>query len=304
MSPEQVRGASSVDHRADLYSLGMCLFHMLTGEFAYYSANHGDILVGICTLPLPKLREKAPWLPESVEQWFQRACAKEPLERFQSADEMTEALQATGAASPSPMSKHQSVPEGRIAPETLVGFAAPPALATMHSDAAQLSLARTQALSPGPSPMPGGVTAPIAIVTHAEPRAVTGDEWVPPPRRNFVPWVVGAGIGLFALALLGLTLRFTSRDAPASATAMPSANGKVPADRVPASLPPAVTEAEAAPEPARAPAPGSVSSVAAQSAPSAVGPSRAETPKRRQKADATVAPAAPPSKAPGSDLGF
>ncbi|MDF3071958.1 MAG: serine/threonine protein kinase, partial [Polyangiaceae bacterium] len=63
MSPEQVRGASSVDHRADLYSLGMCLFHMLTGEFAYYSANHGDILVGICTLPLPKLREKAPWLP-------------------------------------------------------------------------------------------------------------------------------------------------------------------------------------------------------------------------------------------------
>src|SRR3954471_3003413 len=94
MSPEQVRGASSVDHRADLYSLGMCLFRMLTGDYAYYSPNYSDILIAICTLPLPQLREKAPWVPETVEPWFQRACAKEPLERFQSADEMTEALQA------------------------------------------------------------------------------------------------------------------------------------------------------------------------------------------------------------------
>src|SRR4051812_33125682 len=94
MSPEQVRGASSVDHRADLYSLGMCLFHMLTGDYAYYSPNYSDILVAICTLPLPFLREKSPWVPVTVEQWFQRACAREPLERFQSADEMSEALQA------------------------------------------------------------------------------------------------------------------------------------------------------------------------------------------------------------------
>src|SRR5258707_11738365 len=106
MSPEQVRGASSVDHRADLYSLGMCLFHMLTGDFAYYSLNYSDTLIGICTRPLPHLREKAPWVPEAVEMWFQRACAKEPLERFQSADEMTEALHA--AAGGAALSKHKS----------------------------------------------------------------------------------------------------------------------------------------------------------------------------------------------------
>src|SRR5689334_7524736 len=123
MSPEQVRGASSVDHRADLYSLGMCLHHMLTGEFCFYSPNFSDILIAICTQPLPLLRSKAPWVPEAVEQWFQRACAKEPLERFQSADEMTEALAA--AAGASLLQKHKSFPEGRIAPETLVGYAAP-----------------------------------------------------------------------------------------------------------------------------------------------------------------------------------
>src|SRR5690606_21068934 len=114
MSPEQVRGASSVDHRADLYSLGMCFFHMLTGEYAFYAPSFSDILIGICTQPLPLLREKAPWVPEAVEQWFQRACAKEPFDRFQSADEMTEALAA--AAGTSPLSKHKSFPEGRIAP--------------------------------------------------------------------------------------------------------------------------------------------------------------------------------------------
>src|SRR3954471_2370651 len=132
MSPEQVRGASSVDHRADLYSLGMCLFHMLSHEFAFYSDNYSDILVGICTEPLPLLRAAAPWVPESVEQWFQRACAKEPLERFQSADEMTEALQA--AAGGLMLSKNKSSPEGRIAPETLVGYASP-GLATLQLDA-------------------------------------------------------------------------------------------------------------------------------------------------------------------------
>jgi hypothetical protein len=115
---------------------------MLTGDFAFYSPNYSDILVGICTEPLPQLRAKAPWVPEGVEHWFQRACAKEPLERFQSADEMIEALRA--AAGTSPLSKHQSVPEGRIAPETLVGYATP-AVTALQPDASPLSLARTQA---------------------------------------------------------------------------------------------------------------------------------------------------------------
>jgi eukaryotic-like serine/threonine-protein kinase len=213
MSPEQVRGASSVDHRADLYSLGMCLYHMLTGEFAFYSDNYSEILVGICTLPLPSLRAKAPWVPPAVELWFQRACAKQPLERFQSADELVEALQA--AAGHAALSKHQSVPEGRIAPETLVGYAAPPAIATQDEDASSASLARTQRLpqvvhssatSPGFSgPSTAVPLAPLATsVSSNERRFLSGDFALPTRRPR--PLLIGAALGLLAIVSIAVTL--------------------------------------------------------------------------------------------------
>ncbi len=310
MSPEQVRGASSVDHRADLYSLGMCLFQMLTGDYAFYRPNFSDTLVAICTQPLPKLRDKAPWVPEAVEQWFQRACAKEPLERFQSADAMTEALQATGTGTP--LSKHQSAPEGRIAPETLVGFASPPALGLQ--DATPLGLARTQALAPTPGLVPGAVTAPIAIAVNPPARAsVSGDDWAPPPRRNFGPWVLGAVLGLVALLVLALGLRLLSREGPAVAS--PN-GGSIPRDLPPPPSEPRTESAlrVAAPEPV-SPAPEPVSSVAAEAAPSPAVSNDAretgetgETRKKRLKGSAPSPAASPPAtpapKAQGSDLGF
>src|SRR5262249_37865452 len=53
MSPEQVRGASQVDARADLYSLGMVFYNMLTGDYAFNGESFSDILIAICTQPLP-----------------------------------------------------------------------------------------------------------------------------------------------------------------------------------------------------------------------------------------------------------
>ncbi|HVY26341.1 MAG TPA: protein kinase [Polyangiaceae bacterium] len=313
MSPEQVRGASSVDHRADLYSLGMCLFHMLTGEFAYYSPNYSDILVGICTLPLPRLREKAPWVPETVEQWFQRACAKEPLERFQSADEMSEALQAA-AGGLTPPSKHKSVPEGRIAPETLVGYAAP-ALVTVQLEQPPLSLARTQ---PVAMPLPGAATTPglaptppipIAVSAGTGESIVTGD-WVP-PRRNLRPLLLGAGIGLVAVVALLLVSKLFGTAEPASAVTGASAAATGPAAPSPATAPSAVPLVEPSP---KAPAsPGS--SVAAESAPSEptappispkkAAPSPASAPKKSPSGAAGPRPGpGPATKTSGSDLGF
>jgi len=92
MSPEQARGVSTVDARSDLYSLGMVFYNMLTGSYAFYGESFADVLVAICTAPLPDLRAAAPWVPESVAHWFQRACAREARDRFQTADELVEAL--------------------------------------------------------------------------------------------------------------------------------------------------------------------------------------------------------------------
>ncbi len=324
MSPEQVRGASSVDHRADLYSLGMCLFHMLTGDFAYYSPNYSDILIGICTLPLPSLREKAPWAPEAVEHWFQRACAKEPLERFQSADEMSEALQAAGGGMP--LSKHKSFPEGRIAPETLVGYAAP-ALATLHIDTGPASLARTQqvVMTPG-QPVVVPAPVPIAVSTHgrSEPSGTTSasgttGDWKP-PTRGVPPLVLGVGLGLLVVCLLGIALAFMApgdERSAAAPSASASVSGAVSAavitspERQPLQVIPAPQPIEPSPPPTPA-----VSSVAAEittpgEAPHGQ-PGARSTRATEQKARAipALAPAAPapakaaPAKPPGSDLGF
>lgn len=99
MSPEQVRGASSVDHRADLYSFGMVIYNMLTGTFAFEGQSFGDLLVSICTDPLPELSRTAPHLPAELDAWFRKACAREPDDRFQSAGELVTAfLEAVGEA--------------------------------------------------------------------------------------------------------------------------------------------------------------------------------------------------------------
>jgi len=306
MSPEQVRGASSVDHRADLYSLGMCLFHMVTGEYAHYSPSYSEILVAICTRPLPLIREKAPWLPAPMEGWFQRACAKLPIDRFQSADEMTEAIQAA-AGGASPLSKHKSVPEGRIAPETLVGFAAPP-FTTLQLQTGDPALSQTQLLDQPASAEPA--IAPVAIAIAKDGPAVTGaDEWRA-PRRRFRPWAIGAGLALLAISSLAVTLQLVGRRdstnpaLPAGPPAARSSSSSAPhTDREPAAPLTDTSPALPAPLPAAVEGPAAVSSMAAERAPPPTRPLR--------KSPRPVAgPPEPPArrveapKGAGSDLGF
>jgi len=99
MSPEQARGLKSVDHRTDVYSLGMVTYMMLTGQCAFSGESFGDILVAICTQPLPSINLIATWLPPGLDVWLQRACAREPAERYQSIDELLEGLYAAAGVS-------------------------------------------------------------------------------------------------------------------------------------------------------------------------------------------------------------
>ena len=122
MSPEQVRGANAVDSRSDLYSLGMVFYNMLTGGYAFNGDSFADVLVAICTGPLPDLRAAAPWVPASVAEWFQRACARDVQQRFQSADELIEGLDLALGVSTGAYPR-QSSPEVRV--DTLRGHGPP-----------------------------------------------------------------------------------------------------------------------------------------------------------------------------------
>ncbi len=136
MSPEQIRGAAHVDHRADLYSLGIVFYNMVTGSHAFDGPSYSDVLVAICTQSLPDIRVAAPWLPPALGAWFDKACARERDARFQSADEMVEALQQ--AAGPSARLARPSTPDEIGGPSgTLVGHVPPHAAATIVASSAK-----------------------------------------------------------------------------------------------------------------------------------------------------------------------
>ncbi len=94
MSPEQVTAQKVIDHRSDLWALGVVAFEALTGQRPFDGPSFGALAVKIATGAPPKPTEVNPSLPPSVDLWFAKACAREPAARFASAKEMTEAFRA------------------------------------------------------------------------------------------------------------------------------------------------------------------------------------------------------------------
>jgi hypothetical protein len=92
MAPEQIMSAREVDQTADVYSLGVLAFQMLTGELPFKGSNPGQVLYGHLQKPPPDPRELAPNMPPSVALALQKALAKSPEERFQTAGEFVAAL--------------------------------------------------------------------------------------------------------------------------------------------------------------------------------------------------------------------
>lgn len=89
--PEQVRG-EEMDHRGDLYSVGVMMFELLTGRLPFTGPNSMDILLAHATEPPPTFGELGlrGWVPKEVERLVFDTLAKAPEERPQSARELAE----------------------------------------------------------------------------------------------------------------------------------------------------------------------------------------------------------------------
>lgn len=92
MSPEQIRSASKVDHRTDLWSLGVILFELLTGRTPY-TGDARSVIAQIVTEPVVPPSRYVPTLPPALVAIVMRALAKDPGQRFQSAEELRHALE-------------------------------------------------------------------------------------------------------------------------------------------------------------------------------------------------------------------
>ena len=92
MSPEQCRGASTLDHRSDIYALGCMLFTLVCGRPPFHAAGSGDLIVAhIRDLP-PRPSSLIPGLIPELEAVILRCLQKHPDARFQTTSELARAL--------------------------------------------------------------------------------------------------------------------------------------------------------------------------------------------------------------------
>lgn len=93
MSPEQAGGEDEVDHRSDIYSLGILLWQMLAGELPFESAKSQAVLMQQMTRDVPPIKARRPDVSAAMATVVARCTAKNPSDRFQTADEVARALQ-------------------------------------------------------------------------------------------------------------------------------------------------------------------------------------------------------------------
>jgi beta-lactam-binding protein with PASTA domain/predicted Ser/Thr protein kinase len=180
LSPEQARGAR-VDQTSDLYSVGVVLYEMLTGQVPFTGDTPLEIAMKhLSEVPAPP-SELRPEVPHDLDSVVLRALAKDPAERYQSADEMDADLARVAQGLP-------------VDPDTETAATA------VLSGSGVLAAAPTSVLT---RPEESVVTRPLPP-GRTPPAGYYGYEGPPRRRRPVWPWI----LSLLLLAAAGAAAWF------------------------------------------------------------------------------------------------
>jgi eukaryotic-like serine/threonine-protein kinase len=280
ISPEQINGGTP-DVRSDLYSLGVSLYEMVTGQLPFKADNDFAVMFAhLQKAPVPPI-ELQPTLAPEINALVLKAIAKEPGSRFQTASEFRDAVtSAVGARA--------SVPAAAVAAAAAIPPVPPipaiPAIAAMPNTPG----------TPDTAPMRGAHQPAAAGPRGAGP--------VPPPRRvqGGVSPILYIALGAFLVVAAVGGMAYYARMAEAtpsepSTTPLPAASATTPTP--PPETPPAAPAAPAATDPA---VPTSHAATAVESTPGATTPAATTTAVTPAASTAPAATTAPAPAAPAS----
>jgi serine/threonine-protein kinase len=209
MSPEQARGAKSIDHRADIYAAGVILHQCLTGAQPFAGENYHALLQQILRGDPRPPSAIVPGIARELDEVVTRAMHRDPDKRFANAMEMLEALIPFGAVRPAPRKDDGGIPrthevaeptvresgvriDALLATEPLEPTPPPPRAAP--SPATRTPAGRDAAPRAKPanvSAIPRATTAPIqrTPVAQAQERYffAASDDFVAERARSIVP---------------------------------------------------------------------------------------------------------------------
>jgi serine/threonine protein kinase len=241
MAPEQGIGGA-VDHRTDVYSLGIVFYELITGRKPFQADTPLAILLRQMNEPLPRPALYNPGISATAEAILFKALAKDPNERFQSMSDFAQKLEEVAQGTLSPTSAPATQVETLVRPPaTVLQPQAIPPRQTQPTVADPLSTvvdASLQAPPPGGQALPKWLEPPDGrfapgAVPYPAPRRKSGLGWI---------WIVVISVvclGLSGVMLLGTGTIFLA--ALGASTSTPTPTQRPPTEAPTLTLAPTAT---------------------------------------------------------------
>jgi eukaryotic-like serine/threonine-protein kinase len=236
MSPEQMRSSKDVSPAADIWSLGVILHELISGDVPFTGATFPEVLVQVMSEPPPKLRLLRPEVPAELEAVVLRCLEKHPADRYSSVATLAVALTPFASARTLGLQSRMRNNVSRPAPAVPV---APVRLIQSTQVVVDVPvIAMPEAVAPtAPAPAPDAASrlgAPVAA-SLAREHAKTNTAWAeqssdsaPRGSGSRRLWLAAAGaLGAVGLAA-ALLLRSTGAEPAVAPAGVPAAGGHAP----------------------------------------------------------------------------